>query len=176
REAGARFARAALRIRERAVAGGRPLCLIAGGETTVTMRGRAPGGRSGGGGRGGGRGGRNLELALGAAAVLRGEPGVWILSFATDGWDGTSGAAGAYATGSTWARALRLRRNPDRAFASNDTAPLFRALGDLLMTGPSGTNVNDITVALVAPPPRRPARRARSRKSPPRTRPARSPA
>ncbi|HEU4333247.1 MAG TPA: DUF4147 domain-containing protein [Candidatus Eisenbacteria bacterium] len=156
REAGAKFARAALRLRAGAAAGGRPRCLIAGGETTVTMR--APGGA-----RGRGRGGRNLELALGAAGILRGEPGVALLSFATDGWDGTSGAAGAYATGSTWARALRLRRNPDRALATNDTAPLFRALGDLLVTGPSGTNVNDLTVALIAPPRRRSPRRARSR-------------
>ncbi|HET7904517.1 MAG TPA: DUF4147 domain-containing protein [Candidatus Eisenbacteria bacterium] len=156
REAGAKFAMAALRLRAGEADGGRPRCLIAGGETTVTMR--APRGA-----RGRGRGGRNLELALGAAGVLRGETGVALLSFATDGWDGNSGAAGAYATGTTWARALRLRRNPDRALATNDTAPLFRALGDLLVTAPSGTNVNDLTVALTAPPRRRSPRRARSR-------------
>lgn len=159
REAGARFARAALRLRDAATPTGGPLCLVAGGETTVTMR--AP--RVGRGAQCLGRGGRNLELALGAAGVLRGEPGVSLLSFATDGWDGTSGAAGAFASGTTWARALALGRSPDRALASNDTAPLFRALGDLLVTGPSGTNVNDFTVALVTPSSRRPRSRSRSR-------------
>lgn len=166
REAGARFARAALRLRDEAAPGSPPRCLIAGGETTVTMR--SPRGR--------GRGGRNLELALGAAAVLRGERGVALLSFATDGWDGTSGAAGAFASGTTWTRALQRGRNPDRALASNDTAPLFRALCDLLVTGPSGTNVNDLTIALVTPPSRRPPprSRSRSRKSPRRIPRARS--
>jgi hydroxypyruvate reductase len=103
--------------------------------------------------RGSGRGGRNLEIALGAARALDGVPRTALVSFATDGWDGNSGAAGAFATGATWTRAQHLGRNPERAFAASDTAPLFRDLGDLLVTGRSGTNVNDITIAVVYPPP-----------------------
>ena len=115
-----------------------PACLVAGGKTTVTVRGR-------------GRGGRNLELALGAAQALAGCARTAVLSFATDGVDGSSGAAGALATGDTLARAGALGRSAEDALAASDTAPFFDALGDLWVTGPSGTNVNDLVVVLAYP-------------------------
>jgi len=152
--AGARVARAAERVRRRAGRAARPTCLVYGGETTVTVRGN-------------GRGGRNLEILLGAARVLDGVPRVGVVSFATDGWDGSSRAAGAFATGRTWRAAARRGYPPERALARNDTAPLFRALDDLLVTGRSGTNVNDITIAVVYPPaPRRRGARRSPRRSP----------
>ncbi|MGH7725257.1 MAG: MOFRL family protein, partial [Candidatus Eiseniibacteriota bacterium] len=114
-----------------------PCCIVLGGETTVTVRGS-------------GIGGRNLELALGAALALDGCAGVAVLSFATDGMDGSSGAAGAIATGDTVAPARALGLSPHAALATSDTAPFFRALGDLRVTGPSGTNVNDLVVILAS--------------------------
>ncbi|HSM50510.1 MAG TPA: DUF4147 domain-containing protein [Thermoanaerobaculia bacterium] len=133
RAAGAALARAALDARAT-----RPLCLVWGGETTVTVRGP-------------GRGGRNQELALGATRVLAGHGRIAILSFATDGVDGPTEAAGALATGDTLARAATLGLSADQALAANDSEPFFRALGDLWITGPTGTNVNDLAVALVFP-------------------------
>jgi hydroxypyruvate reductase len=115
-----------------------PACLVFGGETTVTVRGR-------------GRGGRNLELALGAARALDGVARCAVLSFATDGIDGSSAAAGAVATGETLARARSLGLSVDAALADNDSASFFRALGDLWEGGATGTNVNDISVTLVYP-------------------------
>ncbi len=115
-----------------------PGCLVMGGETTVTVRGE-------------GRGGRNLELALGAAVSLAGAGRTAVFSFATDGMDGSSGAAGAIATGETLARAAAIRLDAARAFEASDTAPFFEALGDLWVTGLSGTNVNDLVVALTYP-------------------------
>lgn len=113
-----------------------PACLLLGGETTVTVRGR-------------GRGGRNQELALGAALALEGCPRTALLSFATDGIDGPTAAAGARVTGETVARARALGLSPRRALARNDTEPFFRSMGDLWVTGPTGTNVSDVTVVLV---------------------------
>jgi len=112
-----------------------PACIVLGGETTVTVR-------------GGGRGGRNLELALGAALSLESCAHAAVFSFATDGMDGSSGAAGALATGETLARAASLGLSAHRALAESNTGPFFEALGDLWITGASGTNVNDISVVL----------------------------
>jgi hydroxypyruvate reductase len=117
---------------------GAPACLIFGGETTVTVTGK-------------GRGGRNHELALGAAQVLAGTPRAAILSFATDGVDGSSDAAGALATGDTLARASALGLSAHRALADSDSDAFFRALGDQFTSGPTGTNVNDLVIALVYP-------------------------
>ncbi len=125
-------------MRESALPFPPPGCLVLGGETTVTVRGH-------------GRGGRNLELALGAALALDGCPRAAVFSFATDGADGSSGAAGAIATGDSLARAAALGRSAHQALADSDTAPFFEALGDLWVTGPSGTNVNDLVVALAYP-------------------------
>lgn len=115
-----------------------PACLVLGGETTVSVRGA-------------GRGGRNHEMALGAALALQGCSRVAVFCFATDGMDGSSGAAGAIATGDTIARARAAGLDPDRALAASDTGAFFDALGDAVVTGPSGTNVNDVAVALVYP-------------------------
>jgi hydroxypyruvate reductase len=115
-----------------------PACLVVGGETTVTVRGE-------------GRGGRTLELALGAAPMLAGCPRTALFAFATDGLDGSSGAAGAVVTGDTVARSRVLGLSPARALETSDSAAFFEALGDLWVTGPSGTNVNDLVVLLAYP-------------------------
>ena len=139
REVGAALAAEAIRARERlATRGARPLCLVQGGETTVTVHGN-------------GRGGRNQEVALGAARVLAGQPKIALLAVATDGIDGNSRAAGALATGDTLARAAALGLSADTALANNDAEPFFDALGDLWLTGRTGTNVNDLAIALVYP-------------------------
>ena len=109
----------------------RPACLVWGGETTVTVR-------------GGGQGGRNQELALAAALALDGTPGVLLAALATDGADGPTGAAGAVATGETVARARAMGLDPAAHLADNDAYPFFYALDDLIQTGPTGTNVNDL--------------------------------
>jgi hydroxypyruvate reductase len=109
----------------------RPACLVWGGETTVTIRGR-------------GKGGRNQELALAAAMAMDGLPGVLLVALGTDGTDGPTDAAGAVATGETLARARSLGLDPAVYLANNDAYRFFRALGDLILTGPTGTNVNDL--------------------------------
>lgn len=133
RDVGAELARRLLASR-----GGAPVCLVAGGECTVTMRGH-------------GRGGRNQELALGAARVLDGQPGVALLSLATDGEDGTTPAAGAMVTGQSWARARQLGRDPAADLDANASHDLLEALGDGLYTGPTGGNVCDLVVAIALP-------------------------
>lgn len=110
----------------------RPACLIAGGETTVTLQ-------------GGGRGGRNQEICLGAVEEIAGLADIAIVSLATDGGDGPTDAAGAVADGSTWHRARRLGLSLADALAQNDAYPFFDALGDLLKPGPTQTNVNDLS-------------------------------
>jgi glycerate 2-kinase len=115
-----------------------PVCLVFGGETTVTVRGH-------------GSGGRNQELALGAARAIAGQPRTAVFAFATDGVDGASSAAGAVVTGDTLARASALGLSIERALADNDSAPFFHALGDAWHSGPTGTNVNDLAVGLIYP-------------------------
>jgi hydroxypyruvate reductase len=113
----------------------RPACVIWGGETTVTLRGK-------------GKGGRNQEFALAAALALEGWDDVALAALATDGTDGPTDAAGALAQGDTAARARRLGLDPLRALQENDAYPFFAGLGDLLMTSPTNTNVNDLTFML----------------------------
>lgn len=108
-----------------------PACLVLGGETTVTVVGK-------------GRGGRNQEVALGAALALEGWENVLVATLATDGTDGPTDAAGAIATGATVGRARALGLDPADCLARNDAYPFFAALGDLIVTGPTGTNVNDL--------------------------------
>ena len=122
--AGSRLARRAKSLRPGGV-------LVAGGETTVTV-GRSPG-----------RGGRCLELALGAARELEGDRSISILAAGSDGLDGSSGVAGAFADGWTAERARARRFEPGRILARHDTRSLFASLGDLFATGPTGTNVGD---------------------------------
>jgi glycerate 2-kinase len=109
-----------------------PSCLLLGGETTVTVRGN-------------GIGGRNTELALSAAIALEGwGPRVVVASFATDGGDGTSPSAGAIADGTTIERGRALGLDAQAALEDNDSYIYWEELGDAIMTGPTGTNVNDI--------------------------------
>ncbi|GAB4521724.1 MAG: glycerate kinase [Anaerolineales bacterium] len=110
----------------------RPFCLAAGGETTVTLRGT-------------GLGGRNQELALAAVERLAGRPDVMLITLATDGEDGPTDAAGAVVTGETQAQAAAQGFSPADFLARNDAFRFFEPLGALLRTGPTGTNVNDIT-------------------------------
>lgn len=110
----------------------RPFCLIAGGETTVTLTGH-------------GKGGRNQEVAAGAIPVLAGHARAALVTLATDGEDGPTTAAGAVVTGETDALARTRGQSLETALAENNLHPFFDALGSLLITGPTGTNVNDIT-------------------------------
>jgi len=110
----------------------RPFCLVAGGETTVTLHGR-------------GRGGRNQELALAATQELAGIPDVMLISLATDGQDGPTDAAGAVVNGKTVQHGQALGLSPEPFLADNDSYTFFSALGELIRPGPSGTNVNDLT-------------------------------
>lgn len=114
-----------------------PACIITGGETTVTVRGD-------------GLGGRNQEFALAAALDIAGLEGVLILSGGTDGTDGPTDAAGALANGLTLARGEQMGLSGRHALANNDSYPYFQALGDLLFTGPTNTNVMDVRLILVA--------------------------
>lgn len=109
----------------------RPFCMVAGGETTVTLRGN-------------GRGGRNTELALAAVLELAGLPNTLLITLATDGEDGPTDAAGAIVSGETFKRAQSLGLNVGTYLANNDSYTFFAALADLLKTGPTGTNVNDL--------------------------------
>jgi hydroxypyruvate reductase len=113
----------------------RPFCWIAGGETTVTLRGD-------------GKGGRNQELALAAVNELSGLRDVMLIALATDGDDGPTDAAGAVVTGDTAQRAASLGLGAADYLARNDAYSFFKALADLLKTGPTGTNVNDLTFLL----------------------------
>lgn len=122
-------------FRSRAIAGHRPLCILSGGETTVTVH-------------GGGKGGRNQEFALAAALEIAGLSDVLILSAGTDGTDGPTDAAGAIATGETLARARTAGLDPHDHLARNDSYPFFETLGDLVKTGPTGTNVMDVQIML----------------------------
>jgi glycerate-2-kinase len=138
RSIGRRLAGLALR-RQAELGPGRRLCILSGGETTVTVTGS-------------GTGGRNQELALAFALEIAGHPGITLLSAGTDGIDGPTDAAGALVDGDTVYRALAHGLNPARALANNDSHPLLDAAGCLLRTGPTGTNVMDLQVMVVDPP------------------------
>ena len=112
-----------------------PACVLSGGETTVTVRGK-------------GTGGRNQEFALAAGIEIAGLEDVLVLSGGTDGTDGPTDAAGAIVTGATLGRAVELNLDPARALRDNNSYPLFEALGDLIRTGPTGTNVMDVHLLL----------------------------
>src|SRR5205807_4830368 len=114
------------------------VAVIAGGETTVTVHGK-------------GRGGRNQELVLSAALSIRGNPAILVSSIGTDGVDGPTKAAGAVADGSTVERGLRVGMDPDSYLRENDSYRFFERLNDLVITGPTGTNVNDVFIAIVRP-------------------------
>jgi glycerate-2-kinase len=113
------------------------VCLLAGGETTVTVRGQ-------------GQGGRNQEMAVAAAAALDRFPAPAVVAcLATDGIDGSSDAAGGVVDDRTTARAARLGLAPPAAFvAASDTRNFLGPLGELVVTGPTGTNVVDVVLLL----------------------------
>ena len=126
----------AKQLRDEATTRQRPFCLIAGGETTVTIKGN-------------GKGGRNQEQALAAVNELRDVENVLLISLATDGDDGPTDAAGAVVTGESARRAESLGLDVSASLVRNDAYPFFEALGDLIKCGPTGTNVNDL-VFLIA--------------------------
>lgn len=138
REAGRLLASMARSVQDAGLPVRPPVCLIAGGEVTVTVRGN-------------GRGGRCQELALAAGVSIAGRRGVLIAGVGTDGTDGPTDAAGAYATGDTLERAGAQGLDARAALANNDAYPFFGALGDLIVTGPTRTNVNDLYLVLVGP-------------------------
>ncbi len=115
----------------------RPCVILSGGETTVTVKAK------------GGRGGRASEFLLGCTIALQGQPGVWALSADTDGIDGIEHNAGAVATPDTLARAAALGLKPVEFLDRNDAYSFFHALGDLVVPGPTFTNVNDFRALLV---------------------------
>jgi hydroxypyruvate reductase len=133
-------AHAALALQARAA--GRRTAILSGGELTVTVRGN-------------GRGGPNQEYALALADLVKGTPGISALAGDTDGADGGAGSAsdpaGAVIDATTFAKLAALKLDPRACLDNNDATAFFAATGDLLLTGPTLTNVNDIRVILVDP-------------------------
>lgn len=132
RQAGRVFAAIARQIDATGQPVPRPACVVAGGETTVTLQGD-------------GLGGRNLELALGAVEELDGIADAVLITLASDGGDGPTDAAGAVVTGDTLSRAHTMGMQPIDYLKGNDSYHFFEPLEDLLRTGPTQTNVNDLT-------------------------------
>jgi hydroxypyruvate reductase len=111
--------------------------ILSGGETTVTMR------------AAGGRGGRNTEFLLALAIGVAGVPGVTALAADTDGIDGTEDNAGAFCDGETSSRLLDKNMDPVALLARNDAYSAFAMLEDVLVTGPTRTNVNDFRAIMI---------------------------
>jgi hydroxypyruvate reductase len=116
-----------------------PACILSGGETTVTLKGK-------------GKGGRNQEFALAAALQIAGWEQILVMSAGTDGTDGPTDAAGAFADGKTVIRAKTMGLDPWSFLKENDSYTFFQRIGDLLTIGPTGTNVMDLRIMLVQPP------------------------
>ena len=114
----------------------KPRCLICGGETTVTVKGK-------------GKGGRNTELALVFAMEVEGVEGMTMLSAGTDGTDGPTDAAGAMVNGETIESARGLGLDPEKYLEENDSYNFFKKMGSLIITGPTGTNVMDIQIVII---------------------------
>lgn len=129
------LAKAAL-DRKKTLPKGEKVCLIAGGETTVTVR-------------GGGKGGRNTELALAFGIEIKGQPGITFLSAGTDGTDGPTDAAGALVTGQMFPEAVKQGLDPQDYLTRNDSYTFFHTMNGLVITGPTGTNVMDIQLILL---------------------------
>ncbi len=121
---------------KKTLAPGNKACLIAGGETTVTVRGN-------------GKGGRNTELALVFGMEIKGLPGITFLSAGTDGTDGPTDAAGAFVDGQTVAKAAGAGVDAAEYLKNNDSYTFFSRTGGLFITGPTGTNVMDIQIILL---------------------------
>ena len=112
------------------------VCLISGGETTVSVKGS-------------GSGGRNMEAALTFALEIEGMSGIMFLSAGTDGTDGPTDAAGAIVDGRTVRKAKMMGIHPERYLENNDSYNFFKAIDELFVTGPTGTNVMDLQVTLL---------------------------
>ena len=136
RVAGKRFGTLAHDLLARRHRGSRPYCVMAGGETTVTVTGP-------------GKGGRAQEFAVAAAKAIAGLPRVWAVAVGTDGTDGPTDVAGALVGGNTCAIAKRLGVDLDSALTENDTYPALKSLHSLITTGPTGTNVNDLYLLFI---------------------------
>lgn len=136
REAAKAFVATARKIAEARPDKRRPCCVLAGGEPTVTVRGK-------------GRGGRVQEFVLAAALEIAGLERVRVAGFATDGIDGPTDAAGAVVDGQTVKRAKQVGLDPRRMLSRNDSYGFFKKVGGHIMTGPTGTNVNDLYLHLV---------------------------
>jgi glycerate 2-kinase len=136
REAGQRFGALAKDIVRTGKPLQRPCCVVAGGETIVTVTGR-------------GTGGRAQEFAAAAALEIAGLARVWVVAIGTDGTDGPTDAAGAVVDGDTVARAKRLSVDLKGALKRHNTYPALNKLHQLILTGPTGTNVNDLYLLLV---------------------------
>jgi len=136
REAARRLYRQVLESQSCLASGRKRICLIAGGETTVTVRGK-------------GLGGRNTEMALAFALCIEGAPGITFLSAGTDGTDGPTDAAGAVVDGQTVPGARSLGLDPQAFLDDNDAYRFFEQAGGLFKTGPTGTNVMDLQIILV---------------------------
>ena len=134
-EAGVTLALLGRHVLESLRLGRRPFCIVAGGEPTVTVTGR-------------GLGGRAQEFAVAAACEIAGLPKVWVAAVGTDGTDGPTDVAGAVVSGSTFEQAERKHLSLPRALACHDTYPVLKALESHLVTGPTGTNVNDLYLFL----------------------------
>jgi len=115
---------------------GKKICLISGGETTVTVKGK-------------GKGGRNTELALVFALEVAGMEGITFLSAGTDGTDGPTDAAGAIVSGETIQKAKLLNLDPEAYLVNNDSYTFFSKTGEIFITGPTGTNVMDLQIILI---------------------------
>lgn len=137
REVGKVHAALARAVAQRGQPFAKPCVILSGGETTVTVRGS------------GGRGGRASEFLLGCAIALQGQAGVWALSADTDGIDGIEDNAGAVLAPDSLARAAALGLKPAEFLDRNDAYSFFSALGDLVVPGPTYTNVNDFRALLV---------------------------
>jgi len=135
RQVGGMFAGIAREEHSRGLPLPKPAAIIIGGETTVTVKGE-------------GKGGRNQEVALGAIRKMSGLRGI-IATLGTDGIDGPTDAAGAMVDGESLTRASGMGLIPDKYLEGNDSYNFFKSMGDLIHTGPTGTNVNDLTVILV---------------------------
>ena len=140
REVGAEHARQALKIAAGMKPGDKPVLVVSGGETTVTVDSE------------GGRGGRDCEYLLSLAVGLGGHPRVFALACDTDGIDGSEDNAGAMIDPATLSRASEKGLDAEDFLARHDSYSLFEATGDLIVTGPTRTNVNDLRLVLVYPP------------------------
>ncbi len=139
REAGRWLAERAVETKEAlGTMPGRKICLLSGGETTVTVNGR-------------GKGGRNMELALSFAREVADRPGIVLLSAGTDGTDGPTDAAGAIVDGQTTVKARARGIDPEQYLKNNDSYHFFKKTDELFITGPTQTNVMDIQIMLLNP-------------------------